>query len=672
MSIKGSIERNRDTVGIKDNPRTRGSLPERNGPRSSRRNVVLISIFSLVLLVFALSSTGFRLYSNVYHDDLPLAKTGMHHLQKAESLLVTMVHNPLATQRVADAQQEFIAALKDFTQVDNDLRPALSVAALIPHYGNRFRAALHLLPLAIALSQAGITGCDILNLLIARTHAMMNGQQNAFTTADFNFLSSSVHEIQASLSTSLNEADQIQPTDLQFDPRISVLVNKVRQDIPMAQRWLGSIEKVLPIIPTLLGMNTPTKYLVEILDSTELRPGGGFIGNYGIATFADGWMKTLRVTDTELLDHRFTQVGLRIPFPPAYQWFDLAWGNWGVRDSNLDADFPTAAQDAETLYGQEGGNTTFQGVFAITPVFVQRVLEITGPIAVPEYHEVISAQNLVERIHYYQITQGGINSDTIASPDGHSSLQKRFTALLAEHFVARMQKIAPTKIPQLLQIFVGAMLSKDVQVYFNNPAAEALLHNAHLDASIQSTPGDGIMVVDANISVNKASSLVTNTLTDRVTINADGSAIHHATLDYAWNIPGESYGAPLYRDYIRVYVPEGSTLLAQDGWEPRGISTAFGREVWAGFLLLGKGQSKTVTLTWKVPHAATFNGNTWHYQNLIQRQAGTMPTVHMRVLLPACAHLIRTSGALQAANKRIAVLDRLLTENTSGTLDYGC
>ncbi|GAC1359395.1 MAG: hypothetical protein NVS2B12_08900 [Ktedonobacteraceae bacterium] len=612
------------------------------------------------------------MYDSVYHNDLPLALAGMQELQRAEALLGAPGQKPLNVQNVVQAQQEFAAALKNFTQVDNDVSAELKVASVLPVYGKQFRAYLHLIPLAIALSQAGVTGCDLLNLLITRLHEPLSGENHSITNADFNFLGQGLQEIQALLTIALKEVNQIQPSDIQSDARISKLVDRMRKDGPVAQRWLTNIEKALPSMPALLGMDTPTNYFVEILDSTELRPGGGFIGNYGIVTLADAHLAAAHVTDTNLLDQRFKAAGLTTPFPPSLRWFDIARGDWGLRDANLDADFPTAAQAAESLYVREGGDVPVQGVMAITPAFVQQALAITGPVAIPEYHEVVTAQNLVARIHYHQLSAANEATDNGASPDGRSSLRKHFTALLAEHFLAQVRQINSAKMAQWIQIIVKAVHTKDLQVYFNDPAAEMLLHNANVDAAIQSAFNDDVLVVDTNIAVNKASSLITNTLTDKVTIDADGSAVHHATLRYAWSIPGESFGYPLYRDYVRVYVPVGSRLLTQDGWQAQGSSTAFSQQVWAGFFTLTYQQVKTINLTWSVPHAATRDSQGWHYQNLVQKQASTLWNIHVQVTLPACANLVRTSGGMKAASKRLATLDQPLAENTLTALDYAC
>src|SRR5207249_8421150 len=111
-------------------------------------------------------------------------------------------------------------------------------------------------------------------------------------------------------------------------------------------------------------------------------------------------------------------------------------------------------------------NVPLQGVVAITPVLIQQALMITGPIAVPEYKEVVNAQNLIDRIHHYQL-EAGTGSDLIPSPDGHSSLRKRFTELLAEHFLARVRQLAASDSSRLWQVIINGIHSKYMQIYFN-------------------------------------------------------------------------------------------------------------------------------------------------------------------------------------------------------------
>src|SRR6266487_2187004 len=643
--------------------------PRKQGPE---KRYVLIGILVFLLLAGSVSSVvGYLMYNARYQTDLSVAQTGVQHLQKAESLLGTWSRQPLDAQLPGQAKQEFVAALKTFDTLNNDLQSIPGIAVQVPVYGTSLSAALHLVPLAITLAQAGVTGSDMLNTLATVFHDPLTSQGSGITRSELAVMTRDVKELSSTLELATREVNQLQPTDMQFDPRITKLVGTFHKDLPMIQEWLSSVEQLLPVAPTLLGISTPANYLIEVLDSTELRPGGGFIGNYGIASLTGGRLASAHITDVDLLDGAFEAAGHVIPYPSAYSWFNLA-PTWSLRDSNLDADFPTAARYGEQNYTREGGGVPVQGVIAITPALIERVLAITGPIAVPEYHETITAENLIARIHYYQLggSAAGEGSDLIPSPDGHSSLRKRFTELLAEHLLARIHQLPTSDLSKYLQLMVNSVHSKDLQLYFNSDTAESVLHRLQLDAAIQSPAGDSLFVVDANVSGNKSNSFITNTLDDQVTIDSAGNAIHHASIQYAWTTPGPIYGGSQYRDFIHVYVPPGSTLLSQVGWQPRGTSNSFNREVWMGYFTLNYGQTGTITLVWKVPAVAQMNQGSWHYQYAIQRQAGILRKLNLQVVLPANASVGNKWGGLMPNNKQEEQLTQTLAKDLNVGIVY--
>ena len=383
------------------------------------------------------------------------------------------------------------------------------------------------------------------------------------TSADFNGIDKNFSQIKGLVEQAIAQVNQLQPSDSQFDPRIGKVIELFHQYLPTIEMWLHDADALLAVAPTLLGVGTPSHYLIEVLDSTELRPGGGFIGNFGIATVAGGKLIDAHITDSYLFDGAFHATGQSIPYPAAYQWFSryLAPASWSLRDSNLEADFPTSAQLGELNYKREGGNTPLQGLIAITPAFIQHLLAVTGPIAMPEYHETVTAQNLVDLIHYHQLGPGQEGTDA-PSPDGHSSVRKHFTELLAEHFMARTHQLPSSTMATIIRVMMNDLHTKDLQVYFNAGAAETALQHLHLASTIDSAANDGLLVVDANISQNKASGLIATTLNDQVTIDANGNAFHQTTLHYSWMAAGNVYGSLIYRDYVRVYMPIGSVVIA--------------------------------------------------------------------------------------------------------------
>ncbi len=670
--VTAEVAHQKDSTRIKRVKRVRKS-------RRNRKKVLLLVLCVLFLLAGGATTLSLFLYqtgSPIYNRSQQQAKDGVQQLRMAEQSLLALQHNPFDVQAIGQARQAFVRAENDFAQLQVTMQSVPGSSTLLPVYGPRIAAAFHLVPLALAATQAGIAACDVLDVLIARFHDPLNTHQGGLTMADFAAIDTQAAKIKAAFAIIAREAGQLQPGDLQFEPGLSQEVAALQRNLPTIKAWVEAISQLLPALPTLLGVPHPANYLIEVLDSTELRPGGGFVGNYGIATLAGGRLQTAHITDVDLLDYPFSASGKAIAFPAQYQWFAhaLALKKWSLRDSDLDADFPTDARYAEQNYHIEGGAAALQGVVAITPMLIKQIMTVTGPISVPEYNEVVTAQNLVARIHFHQLggRAAGEGSDRIASPDGHSSLRKRFTELLAEHLLARVRQLSLSQQFKLLQIVWQAVRTKDIQLYFNQRGAEQALHQLQLDAAIQPTPADGFMVVDANVYPSKANSFIVNTLHDEVTIDAAGNALHHTTLSYAWILPGRNYGSPVYGDYIRVYLPQGSVMQSQQGWTPQGKSEAFAHTVWAGLISLRYGQTRTVTLTWLKPHAATQQAGSWHYQDFIQHQAGTRWQVHLHITPPACATVLDKQGGLTADGARTLMLNRVMDEDVTTGVDYSC
>ncbi len=637
-------------------------------PPTKRRRRLLLSIIGIVFLLCAISSTtfvGYQMSVSQYRQDTSLANEGVQHLQQVETIFKGGSQHLFELNTIDSVQHEFGSAESDFTRLQANLQSVPGVSTHLPVYGGELQAAFTLVPAALNVAQAGVVGCTLLRTLITRFQNPLSSKGKGLTSADMLSIRQNALQVITKLSHALDLLSQVKPGDVQFSPRLSKMLGVVQMEIPTARQWLSVFEKLLPALPNLLGVGTPTSFLIEMLDSSELRPGGGFIGNYGIATLSGGRLLKANITDVDLLDHPFVTQGNTIPYPPAYSWFPLSHESWSLRDSNLSANFPTSAQYGEQNYHREGGKVPVQGVIALTPVLIQKALAITGPIYMPEYQETITPENIITQIHFHQLGAAGEGPDTIASPDGHSSLRKRFSELLAEHFLEHVHQLSSSALPKFLQVLLAGLRSKDLQLYFNASEVEAVLHLAHVDSTIESYDSDSLMVVDTNIAADKANTFIHYTLNDQVTIDTQGNAIHQTTLNYVWDIPGTDYGNPIYQDVVYIYVPPNAALTGQIGpvYE-KGYE--FGRERWGSYVKISYGQSKIIKLYWQVPHAAVKDQQGgWHYQYEVQRQAGVLWQMHVQMMLPLHEAITSVQGGLLRENAQQTHFTGTLNEDTN-------
>ena len=648
--------------------------------KKRRRKPRVLLPAMLVLLLVSVTGLGvvlslYQTYSAQYQSAVTQAHDGVSNLQTGLSLLQTWSKNPYNALQVTRAQQRFVSASTDFAQLNAELQSVPGAARLMPGNTSRLSAALHLVPIALEVSSAGITACHVLNLIVSRFHQPFD-VGSGLTLADIGAIDKGFRQIEADINRVKGQINALSPQDLQVDPGAGKVVAAFHRYLPSLEALLRQTDQLLPVLPALLGVPNPAYYIVEILDNSNLRPGGGIIKDYGYVTFIGGRLSSAHIDDANLLDSRFQATGNSLPLPSVYRWFDPGSQGWGLRDSNLDADFPTDARYAEQNFKSEGGRVAPLGVIAITPALMEKALKISGPIAIPELHVTVTADNLTALIRYYQVGPGSHAhpGGVLLSPDQPAHASRYFTDLLAQRYLARIHRLpaATLVVPEFVQMFTTALRTKDLQVYFNSPAAEGLLQLAHVDAAIPAAPGDTFFVVDANTANNNANQFITSTMDDRVAIDGSGRVSHVTTIRYAWLTSGDVNGPPLYQDYVRIYVPPGSTLRSQQGWQPAGISTAFGHQVWAGSFTLAYGQSRILTFSWVEKGMVKKDAAGWHYHYLIARQAGATRTLNARFTIPACAARIQTSGGHLSRNGQVMMLTQPITEDANLGITYTC
>lgn len=641
--------------------------------RKRPRRILLIAGLCLLAIGIVGSAIGYPALSTRYRQDMTQAQVGAQELKAGIDLLRALPSNPFDTKGLHQAQQDFSDALAIFSRLGDDLNRVPDLLTLVPLAGARLSAAKHLLPLALDAARAGLAGCQVLGVLTQRLHNPLN-KGAGLTPADMTELGRNLQVIGLALHEATAQVSQVQPGDLQLEPGLGKMLDEFRAYLPRIQQGINQITLLFPALPALLGIGTPANYLIEILDSTELRPAGGFIGNYGIVTLTGGQVTAVRVTDTYLLDYTYDRSHY-IHRP--YGWFTLAYrSGWGLRDSNLDADFPTSARNGEMLYKLEGGTFPLSGVIAITPALIQQVLTLTGPIAVPEYHEQVTAQNLIDRIHYYQLIEASQHG-SVPSADGFSSQRKHFTALLGQYVFARVRSLPVSQLAKLVGILVNSLHTKDVQVYFNAAPAEQALQAFNVDDGVTKLPGDGFFVVDANLSQDKANQFLLTTVSDQVTINAQGTAYHRTVIRFSWTKAGltaqDMYGTTHYKAYVRVYVPAGGVLYTRGGWNgPYDKGNTSGRAYWGGYFLLNYPLNGFITLTWSDVGAALRDANSWHYVYAMQRQAGALEAMNVQITLPSCASIYHTSAGVKVDGRQRASLSQALSGDTNVEVDYTC
>src|SRR5262249_44028805 len=126
-------------------------------------------------------------------------------------------------------------------------------------------------------------------------------------------------------NTIIAQLNQLTPSDLSLDPRLGPVVAQFRDNLPQISQLVNDFDGVIAALPQLLGVAKPATYLMLILDSSELRPTGGFIGNFGALSVNKGQMDpAFHISDITLIDSsvKFGNVPYQqvLPMPDKYAW----------------------------------------------------------------------------------------------------------------------------------------------------------------------------------------------------------------------------------------------------------------------------------------------------------------------------------------------------------------
>lgn len=385
---------------------------------------------------------------------------------------------------------------------------------------------------------------------------------------------------------------------------------------------LTKIKNFLPNFPWLLGFDNPRTYLVLLQNNFELRPGGGFIGTIGFLTFNEGKME-FKIQDVYAVDGQLT--GHVDPPGPIKNY--LHQPHWYLRDSNFSPDFTVNAEKALWFLQKELG-VSLDGVIGMDLSLLQKILGATGPLDVLDYNEKITGEN------FFFKTQAHINDSFFPG----STVKKDFLGATAE---ALFNKLTSKNLPylQLARVISSAFDERHLLLFWQNPVAEEVTLRQGWGGEVRSNvameqcnngamcANDYLMVVDANLGVNKVNYFVKRKIKKEVELDQNELS-SKATINYENASPaGINFGGA-YKNYLRVLTDKDWTLenITVDGKNLNLTRDVDKEEIdnkqSTGLLIevpaLGK---KEITFVYKRSLVKT--GGQFIYDLLIQKQAGT-------------------------------------------------
>jgi Protein of unknown function (DUF4012) len=358
--------------------------------------------------------------------------------------------------------------------------------------------------------------------------------------------------------------------------------------------------------------------------------------------------------------------------PPApLKRYLLKDASWNLLVSNWSPDFPTSAQSAAHFWDL-GGGETIDGVIGINVTTLERLLDVTGPVDVPEFGVTVDSSNAYDLTEQYTRIPYQPQAD-----------RKAFAGLLADEVLRRVLHPESGQWSQLIDVTQSLGDEKDLLLYSFDTKQQALIRDWGWDGGVSYTSGDHLMLVDASVNSTKLNAVVTHSADVNVQLDRDGAATTTVMVDYDNDLASWERGRDpdlvatlmlggLYGGYVRLLAPPGSKMISvREGAQDVGleeVSSENGLSVFGRFFALPRDTKQRLSFTYKTPPVVDKQGNTWTYTLDVQREPGWELPMNLRVGAPAGMHRDQTlvdgvpvASSASAPMKLDLSRDRLIT-----------
>lgn len=369
-------------------------------------------------------------------------------------------------------------------------------------------------------------------------------------------------------------------------------------------------------LPEILGSREEKTYLILYQNDKERRATGGFLTFYAIFKIKNGKMTIYRSDDIYSLDNTIAN---HPAAPPEIITYHKGVSQFYIRDSNLSPDFVQSIRLFEGLYIKSGARVEYDGIIALDSKILVDMLTIFGDVDV---NGIRFSAKIDQRCDCPQVIYTLF--DLVDRPVGYfRENRKGILGDLMYRLFYNAIGFSPSKYwGTLMETMLNNLKEKHILVYFVDPETQQSLEQLNFAGKIRDYKGDYLHINNVNFAGAKSNMFVsekidskTNGKNREVTVNFRNP---YPPSDCNLERGGLCLNATL-RNWIRVYVPQGSKLISFKG-STKKVQTydELGKTVFEGFLeIVPKGQG-TVIVKYTLPSNIDSN----NYSLLIQKQPG--------------------------------------------------
>ncbi len=393
---------------------------------------------------------------------------------------------------------------------------------------------------------------------------------------------------------------------------------------------------LLGLMLPMVGYPQPKTYIVVLQNADEMRPTGGFMGTMGVIRFDSGEITSQSFQDVYAFD-RMASSTLLGP-PPDILRRELGVGAWYLRDSNWSPDVPQTAERISRLFHDQNwllqttsstGETMPDGVIFLEPELFASLLRFTGSLTIDGM--TFTPEAFFDELQY--AVEVGFAKQGIPIEE-----RKQIVAKIGNVLFDRLADLPVRRWVDLFDMGLNALKKKDAMIVMRDPSLQRSF-DAHLwSGRTRGAVQDELWVVDTNLAALKTDGVMQKNINYSVDATDPKGPVATVTLTYTNTNRLITWRYTRYRDYVRIFTPEGSELISSEGAMAKDLSQSGGRlipgqvdimkdlgkTVFGAFWSIEPGQTRTLSFRYRLPsRVAQPLLNEGKYELLLQKQPGT-------------------------------------------------
>lgn len=384
-------------------------------------------------------------------------------------------------------------------------------------------------------------------------------------------------EVESQINDIIDTFNRLDPT---YIPNIGtagyrekvIQVQDLTRNFPMVS---AQAKDLLSVLPTLLGSETPSSYLIVYQNEKEMRASGGLLSAYGNLVIDKGELgDDISATDMwDLEGYTSWTLGKDVGYRNIYGQNALM--NFGcgssylrAQDSGIYPDLNVSLGMFKDYYDLANKNNpkkypAYQHIIILNTFFASDIISLVEPLDVEG--QIITSENAAKVIF-------GETSSQPLDP----AIRKEFIGKVATVLKDKFYQLSADDFPRIVQMLIRTAQQKNIAFYSRLPEVQEYFDQLGISGRIEKTfDGDYFHFNEAQNCALKSNFYVYDIVTQNIVIDELGNIkkdigiewVNEKVYDPKEPFIISSSGFFRYRAWVRFFMPEGSKVTKSDGLE---------------------------------------------------------------------------------------------------------